>query len=54
MNKKVTQAKRLWDELCKSVSKKHNPFAGMTKQQAIEAIRKVREEIWEEKLASRH
>ena len=54
MNKKTKLTKRLWLDLCKSVSKKRNPLAGMTKQEAIEAIRKVREEIWEEKLAARH
>jgi hypothetical protein len=52
-NKDIKEAKRLWDELCKSVSKKHNPFAGMTKEEAIEAIRKVREKLWEEKFAAR-
>jgi len=26
----------------------------MTKEEAIEAIRKVREKLWEEKLAARH
>ena len=54
MNKKAKITKKLWDDLRKSISKKHNPLKGMTKQQAIEAIRKVREEIWEEKLAARH
>src|SRR3972149_2961972 len=36
-NKDIKEAKRLWEELCKSVSKKRNPFAGMTKEEAIEA-----------------
>jgi len=54
MNKKAKLAKKLWSELRESVSKKHNPFAGMTKQQAIEEIRKTREKLWEEKLALRH
>ncbi len=53
-NKDVKEAKRLWDEICKSVSKRRNPFAGMTKDEAIEAIRKVREKLWEEKFAARH
>jgi low affinity Fe/Cu permease len=53
-NKDIKEAKRLWEELCKSVSKKRNPFVGMTKEEAIEAIRKVREKLWEEKFAARH
>ncbi|MFZ2356795.1 MAG: hypothetical protein WAW67_03105 [Candidatus Omnitrophota bacterium] len=51
-NKDVKKTKRLWLELCESVSKKRNPLAGMTKQEAIEAIRKVREKLWEEKFAA--
>jgi len=43
----------MWEDLCKSVSKKHNPFAEMSKHGAIEAIRKVREKLWEEKFAHR-
>lgn len=50
--KDVKKTKRLWLELCESVSKKRNPLAGMTKQEAIEAIRKVREKLWEEKFAA--
>lgn len=50
----VEKTKRLWKELCKSVAKKHNPLAGMTKQEAIEEIRKTREKLWEEKFAFRH
>jgi len=51
-NKDIKKTKRLWEELCNSVSKKCNPFAGMTKEEAIEAIRKVREKLWEEKFAA--
>jgi len=51
--KDVKKAIRMWDELCKSVSKKRNPFAGMTKEEAIEEIRKIREKLWEEKFAAR-
>ena len=32
---------------------KKSPFAGMSEQQIIDKIRKDREEIWEEKFASR-
>jgi hypothetical protein len=51
--KTTTDAKRLWDQLCTSVSKKR-PLEGMTKEEAIEAIRKVREKLREDKLAARH
>lgn len=53
-NKDIKEAKRLWNELRESVSKKRNPFEGMTKEEAVEAIRKVREKLWEEKFAVRH
>lgn len=50
--KDIKRIKKLWLELCESVSKKRNPLAGMTKQEAIEEIRKVREKLWEEKFAA--
>ncbi len=52
--KKTINTKKLWDQLCDSVAKKRNPLEGMTKEEAIEAIRKVREKLWEDKLAARH
>lgn len=51
--KNAKEAKKHWDDLCKSVAKKSSPFAGMSKEQAIEAMRKVREKLWEAKLAAR-
>lgn len=51
--KNVKKIRKQWKDLCKSISGKHNPFAGMTKQEAIDAIRKVREKLWEKKLAHR-
>ena len=48
---KAGKSRRLWEDLCKSVSKKHNPLAGMNKQEAIDEIRKVREKLWHEKFA---
>jgi len=51
--KDVIKTKTLWDKLCNSVSKKHNPLEGMTKEEAIEEIRKVREKLWEKKFAAR-
>lgn len=43
--KDIEEAMRLWKELRESVAKKRNPFEGMTKDEAIEAIRKVREKL---------
>ena len=51
--KNAKKAKKLWEELRKSVSKKHNPFAGMTEEEVIKHLRKTREKLWEEKLATR-
>jgi len=51
--KNAKEAKKHWEDLCKSVAKKSSPFAGMTKDEAIEAMRKVREKLWEAKLAGR-
>ena len=53
-NKNIKEMKMLWRKLCESVSKKHDPFTGMTKQEAIDEIRKVRDKLWEEKFAVRH
>ena len=33
------------------MSKQRSPYEGMTKDQAIHAMRKVREQVWEEKFA---
>jgi hypothetical protein len=51
--KDAIQAKKLWDKLCDSVATKRNPLEEMTKEEAIEEIRKVREKLWEEKFAAR-
>ena len=51
--KNAKEAKMLWDNLCKSVSKKPSPFAGMTEEEVIKHLRKIREELWEKKLAAR-
>jgi len=49
---KVNQAKKLLRELRENISKGPNPFAGMTKEQVIKELRKTRQKLWEEKLAS--
>ena len=48
------QAKRCLEEIRQLVSKTRSPFVGMSKEEAIEEMRKVREKLWEEKLAARH
>ncbi len=48
------RAKKLLEELRESIAQKPNPFLGMTKEEIIEKIRKTRQALWEEKLASRH
>lgn len=53
MKTKKKMAKKLLEELRQSIAKKPSPFAGMTKEQVIEHLRKIREELWEEKLAAR-
>lgn len=50
---KKTEAKRLWDELRESISRKPSPFAGMSEEEVIKHLRKVRKELWEKKLAAR-
>ena len=52
-NKDVKEAKRLWEELCKSISKRPSPFAGMTEEEVIKHLRKTRKKLWEKKLAAR-
>jgi len=52
-NKKAKEAKKRWEKLCKGIAKKKNPFAGMSKEQVIEELRKTREKLWAEKLAAR-
>jgi len=53
-NKKAKEAMKLLKELRQSIAKKPNPFTGMTKEQVIKHMRKIREKLWEEKLATRH
>jgi hypothetical protein len=50
---RAARIKKLWQELSKSVSRKPNPLSGMTKNQAIERLRKTRQKLWEEKFAAR-
>lgn len=47
------KAQKHWEKLCHLVSQTRSPFKDMTEEEVIEAIRKVREKLWEEKIGSR-
>ena len=49
---RIEQAGKHLNKIRKNVSQRPSPFEGMTKDEAIEAIRKVREKLWEKKIAS--
>jgi hypothetical protein len=49
----IKKAERHLAKIREIVSQTRSPFAGMSKDEAIEKMRKVREELWEKKLASR-
>ena len=53
MKRNIKEAKLRWEKLRKNISKKHNPFSEMSKEQVINRLRKTREKLWEEKLATR-
>lgn len=53
MKNRKAEAKRLWDEMRESVSKKPSPFAGMSEEEVIKHLRKIRKELWGKKLAAR-
>ncbi len=53
MKNQKAEAKKLWNELCESVSKKSSPLTGMTEEEAITYLRKIRKKLWEKKLATR-
>jgi len=49
----IKEAKKHLAKIREIMSQTHSPFVGMSKDEAIEKMRKVRESLWEEKLASR-
>ena len=53
MKNKKAEAKKLWNELCESISKRPSPFSGMSEEEAITHLRKTRKKLWEKKLALR-
>jgi len=44
--KDIKEAKRLWEELCESVSRRPSPFEGMSEEEVIEQLRKTRKKLW--------
>ena len=52
-NIKRERALKALEKARKLIAGRKSPFAGMREQQIIDKIRKDREEIWEEKFASR-
>ena len=50
---RIERAKKHLDRIRELVAQKPSPFEGMTKDEAIEEIRKVREKLWEKKLVTR-
>lgn len=50
---KIKKAGEALRKIRESVSRRKSPFEGMTKDQAINAMRKVREKLWEEKIGTR-
>jgi hypothetical protein len=53
MKTKKAEAKKLLHELRESISKRPSPFAGMSEEEVIKHLRKIRKELWEKKLAAR-
>lgn len=54
VNVNIEKAKKHLAKIRELVAQTRSPFAGMTKDEAIEKMRKIREKLWEEKLAARH
>lgn len=53
-NAKIKQAKEHLDKIREIVSKTPSPIFRMSKEEVVKTLRKTRETIWEEKLASHH
>ncbi len=58
MKNKKAEAKKLFEELCESISRRPSPlrpspFVGMSEEEVIKHLRKTREKLWEKKLAAR-
>lgn len=53
MKSKTKEIQTRLEKIRKLMSQQPSPYVGMTKDEAIEAMRKVREQLWEEKRAAR-
>ena len=53
MKNRKKQAKKLFEELRETISKRHSPFEGMTEEEVMKHLRKTRKKLWEKKLAAR-
>jgi len=53
MKTNIKKARKHFEILCELASKSKQPLAGLTKEQAIEEIRKTRKELWDKKIAAR-
>ena len=47
------KAKMHLEKIRKLVAQRTSPFAGMSEEEVINHLRKIRQELWEEKLAVR-
>ena len=53
MKRDIQEAKKRLQKVRELAAKIPSPFKGMTLEEAIRKMRKVREELWEEKFALR-
>ena len=53
MRKDIREAKKRLQKVRELAAKAPSPFEGMTLEEAIRRMRKIREKLWEEKLALR-
>jgi hypothetical protein len=53
MKNKKAEAKKLLHELRESISKRTSPFTGMSEEEVIEHMRKIRKKLWDNKFAAR-
>lgn len=53
MTNRAKEAQRHLENIRKLVAQRPSPFAGMTKDEVIEQLRKTREKLWEKKLGIR-
>ena len=54
MKRNVAYTRKQLRKIRELATKVRSPFRGLTLEQAIEKMRKVRQELWEEKFAARH